>query len=70
VLGVYPDKHAIIISGAQQGSWKTYYLADNAKVLVNNVPTDPANLFIGENVIVIYEMQMGTPVASVVRSRR
>jgi hypothetical protein len=68
--GVYPDKHALVITQSQAGQWVVFNLDKNSKVLINNVPSDPMDLRMGEDVVIIYDKQMDTPVASVVRVRR
>jgi DNA-binding beta-propeller fold protein YncE len=70
LLGVFPDKHAIVVAENQMKSWQVFDLAKDAKVLINNIPSDPMNLRTGEDVIVVYDRDMDRLVATEVRVTR
>jgi hypothetical protein len=70
LLAVFPDKREIVVSDNQPADEKSFNLAEDAKVLINDIPSDIMDLRIGENVTVIYDMQIDRPVATEVRVKR
>jgi hypothetical protein len=70
LLAIYPDKREIVVSENQTTEGKSFSLSEDAKVLINDEPRDITDLRVGENVTVIYEMQIDRPVATEVRVRR
>jgi hypothetical protein len=70
LLAAYPDKREIVVSENQTTDGKSFNLADDAKVLINDNPADIMDLRVGENVTVTYEMQIDRPVATEVRVKR
>jgi hypothetical protein len=70
LLAVFPDKREIVVAENGSAGWKSFDLAEDAKVLINDNAADIKDLRIGENVTVVYEMPIDRPVASEVRVKR
>jgi hypothetical protein len=71
LVGVYPDRHTFIVTTADgKGRLTTFDLDRNGKVFINNKEATLIDLQAGQDVTVIFEMQMDRPVATEVRAGR
>jgi hypothetical protein len=71
LIGVYPDRHTFIVTSADsKARMMTFDLDRNGKVFINNREASLMELQVGQDVLVIFEMQMDRPVAVEVRAGR
>jgi hypothetical protein len=70
LLGVYPDKHAFIVTEDNNKTWKIFDMDKAGQVFINDRPADLMDLRTGEGIVVHYEMQMDRPVATEVHVTR
>ena len=70
LVAVYPDRQVLVLTETNGRDQKTFAMASNVQVFINDQPADVAELQPGEFVIINYEMQSDRLVATEVRCQR